>query len=78
MRNKPVLRTDAIFSLRHAISSAMAEAIETMDIPFQSCINCDFFNKEAEICKIVNRRPPAQVIVFGCKSWYNNKDEIPF
>lgn len=77
MRNRPILRIDAEFDLQQVISKPVVKALQEMDYPFQSCITCEHFDEKNENCKIVNQRPPARVIVFGCDSWYN-KDEIPF
>ena len=42
----------------------------------QSCVNCAKFNPELEICKMVNQRPPARIIVFSCgEQW---EIDIPF
>lgn len=47
---------------------------------FQSCIVCEHF-QENEICKLYNVRPPARIIVFGCKNYEESSNidgEIPF
>lgn len=35
---------------------------------FRSCLNCDNYNKEADICNHYNAKPPAHVIVYSCKT----------
>lgn len=46
---------------------------------FRSCLNCRNWNSEFEVCKLVNKRPPATVIVAGCELHTDtNPDEIPF
>lgn len=47
---------------------------------FQSCIVCEHFG-ENEICKAYNVRPPARIIVFGCKNFEESSNidgDIPF
>ena len=43
--------------------------------PIENCITCNNFDEQYEICKLVNVRPPARVIAFGCDSY---DDKIPF
>lgn len=41
-----------------------------------TCVTCEHFNYELEMCKLCFQRPPAQVIAYGCPQW---KDEdLPF
>ncbi len=36
---------------------------------FRNCCNCDNWNDKAEVCRINNNmRPPAKVIVVGCRA----------
>lgn len=44
---------------------------------FQTCITCDRWNNEKEICSLVDKRPPAKIIADGCSS-YLDIDCIPF
>ncbi len=44
----------------------------------KSCLSCDHFNEQTEICKLVNKRPPAKVIAFACEKYDNIDDDIPF
>lgn len=41
----------------------------------RSCINCEHFNEEKELCSMFNARPPARIIALGCE---HHIDEIPF
>jgi len=45
------------------------------NVIFQSCVNCDNFNDEKEICNLFKQRPPARVIAHGCEKW---AELIPF
>lgn len=43
----------------------------------RSCINCIHFTEhQGEVCKLVQQRPPARVIAFGCPSFA--EDPCPF
>lgn len=47
---------------------------------FQSCIVCEHFGED-EICKQYNIRPPARIIVFGCKNFEESSNidgDVPF
>jgi hypothetical protein len=40
------------------------------DCIIRTCLNCEFFNKEAERCGNFPASPvPAKVLVFGCPQW---------
>lgn len=41
---------------------------------FRNCVRCEHFSNE--ICKLANQRPPADIIVNGCKSFLDS--EIPY
>lgn len=41
----------------------------------KTCINCDHFITINERCGLVNERPPARVIAFGCPKF---EEGIPF
>lgn len=45
---------------------------------FQTCVSCEHFKKDGEICELANARPPAQVIADGCDSYKDNDSDIPF
>lgn len=40
-----------------------------------TCLNCEHWDKKAELCNLAGARPPLSVVVTGCPSWL---DEIPF
>ncbi len=42
-----------------------------------SCISCEYFDENTEICDAYKARPPARIIAFACTS-YRDKDNIPF
>lgn len=73
---KPKLRIDAYYDIQCAIESALHKIANENHI-YRSCINCIHFREKTELCNLANQRPPARVIVFGCKEWMD-KDQIPF
>lgn len=42
---------------------------------WQCCLNCTEFEENSENCKRFNARPPAYIIVSGCKDYCQ---DIPF
>lgn len=49
--------------------------LELAQLLRRTCITCEYFDKEKEVCKNVGQRPPARVIAFGCEQY---EQEIPF
>ena len=70
--------------LRAKLAQLVTEIIKDVspsNMLFQSCLVCEHFNHETEICKAYNRRPPARIIVFGCKTFEESSNidgDIPF
>lgn len=69
--------------MRAKLAHLLTELIKDVtpnNMLFQSCIVCEHFG-ENEICKKYNVRPPARIIVFGCKNFEESShidDDIPF
>ncbi len=69
--------------IRAKLAQLLVEVIKDVtpsNMLFQSCIVCEHF-QENEICKLYNIRPPARIIVFGCKNYEESShidDDIPF
>lgn len=69
--------------LRAKLAQLVTETIKDVtpnNMLFQSCIVCEHF-QENEICKLYNIRPPARIIVFGCKTFEESSNidgDIPF
>ena len=69
--------------IRAKLAQLLVEVIKDVtpnNMLFQSCIVCEHFG-ENEICAKYNVRPPARIIVFGCKNFEESShidDEIPF
>lgn len=40
-----------------------------------SCLTCQHFQEEREVCGLAQARPPARTIAYGCDSW---QDTLPF
>lgn len=67
-------RTAFIAKLTQAVTMAVKEQL---DAATRTCVNCERFNQEKELCGIYNARPPAAVIVIGCEK-HKEIDDIPF
>lgn len=69
--------------IRAKLAHLLTEVIKDVtpnNMLFQSCIVCEHFG-ENEICKAYNVRPPARIIVFGCRNFEESShrdDDIPF
>ncbi len=50
---------------------AFSIAIETQAWN-RTCLNCQWFNEQTEICAKFAKRPPARVIVTGCPQYEPN------
>lgn len=74
---KPRIRPDATFDLRSALINTFENTIKQVDPVYISCLNCINFKEKEELCGLVNQRPPARVIAYGCPRW-EDVDEIPF
>ena len=60
------------------LNQGLLESAWATQGPMRSCLSCDHFKEKAgELCGLVNQRPPARVIAFGCTS-YNDDNQIPF
>jgi len=55
----------ALIRLRDALAATYVQ---------RSCLPCDHFDEASEQCRLVNKRPPARVIAYGCEQF----DYIPF
>lgn len=52
-----------------------AQRSDAAHLLLRTCVKCDTFDHEAEVCKRFNARPPAKVIAYGCDEFI---EEIPF
>lgn len=62
------LRADAFYELK--------EILEKTKPIYRSCVNCEHWHENKEICELAKARPPARVIVYACERWVDM--EIPF
>lgn len=62
------LTVEQMEGLRDYICDALERATK-------SCLTCDNFIEETEICRLNNQKPPARIIAFGCECY---ADKIPF
>lgn len=72
-------RKDALVDMIVTIVAAFPEPIDIV----KTCVTCINFDKDKEVCKLCNMRPPATVIAFGCQRYNEfrdqlNDDDIPF
>ncbi len=70
------LRPNHRYDLQGAFFYAVSSICEKESI-YISCLNCINFKEQTELCGLVDIRPPAKVIAYGCPQW-EDKDEIPF
>lgn len=78
MRIKPTLREEARIEISSLCTNAIANVLEsTANFPFKTCLRCDNFDEPKELCKLVNMRPPAKVIAYGCDKFCDD-NWIPF
>lgn len=74
---KPTLKPDARHDLRSTLYNSIEATLDQNKPIYISCLNCINFKEEKEICGLVNKRPPARVIAYGCEHW-EDIDTIPF
>ena len=69
-------RSEALNEIAKVITETI---INVLDKNLRSCLNCNYFSVEKEMCWKYNQRPPAKVIAKGCDAWieYDGSD-IPF
>lgn len=73
------LRVDADDTLQMILRCSIALAkVKASDL-VKSCLSCDNFEEQTEVCKkFGNQRPPARIIAFGCPGYDNINEDIPF
>lgn len=72
----PKLRRESQSDLQSRIYLALWKELEAVHV-YKNCLLCCNFREQTEICSLANQRPPARVIIEGCKM-FEDKDEIPF
>ena len=72
LRTKPEIQIDLLNSTIKTLTELKPEDI------VESCLTCQNFNEDTEQCGLYFARPPARVIAFGCPSYFNIEDDIPF
>lgn len=53
-------------------SEESAKALQQMLLDshvFRGCWNCDYMNRDTNVCQRFKLQPPVQVITFGCRDW---------
>lgn len=74
MKQKPIVRHEAKATLQLVIQTAIEREHNYL---YQCCLNCENFVEKTELCSLVNKRPPAKIIVYSCEHW-SERDQIPF
>ena len=59
---------------RSDLGDAILDLIERARL-YRSCLTCQHFSEESEICALAGGRPPARVITMGCPKYL---EEPPF
>jgi len=72
----PKLRLEQYYDLRSLIRDAVMQTL-VKDCAYESCLVCEKFDETNELCNIVNQRPPARIIAYGCPSFTDN-EQPPF
>ena len=71
--NTYVSRQEAINKLADQLC---IQVIDILDKNMRSCLNCEKFDEQAELCKAFNARPPVRIMVKACGDW--SYSEVPF
>lgn len=72
MSSKPATRIEIIQTLADL---ARTEFVKALNDATRTCLNCENFLEESELCSLNNKRPPAQIIARGCEC---HADKVPF
>lgn len=71
---RPRIREDVLLDFREYLLDYMRACEGEL---VRSCLTCAVFQESSELCGKFKARPPARVIAYGCKDYFNEK-EIPF
>ena len=72
--SKPLREVRAAYSSGDSASDIVLQALLDRGA-IRSCLNCDLWRDDPQICEKFGERPPAIVIVFGCES---HLTDVPF
>lgn len=65
-------KDELLAAVADEVRPAIVQALHTAT---RTCLTCDHFHEQKELCGLYGQRPPARIIAFGCPSYVN---EIPF
>lgn len=54
---------------RSYLEAAVADLIETARL-YRSCLTCQHFDEDRELCGLAGARPPARTIAAGCPKYF--------
>lgn len=72
------LRLDVNYKLAVIVREAISIAKLSPEQIVKSCLTCEYFKEETETCMMFNAQPAARVIAFGCETYSNITEELPF
>lgn len=72
----PKLRLEEFYDLQSLVGKAVETILKDKQA-YQTCLVCERFNENTEICQLANARPPARVIAYGCPQFID-KEQPPF
>lgn len=76
MNTKPsTMQKEIDARLVQAVGDALGPLAEAIHDARRSCVTCLNFEMSSEKCLLARKRPPAQVIAFGCDEY---ERDIPF
>lgn len=56
-----------------SLEQSVGEMRQALADMTRTCLNCEHWAENSEICNLVNQRPPASVIVSGCEKHENRE-----
>lgn len=75
---KPIMRQSSYADFYQAVQAAVDNVIKNpMTVPYQNCLNCEHWKREADLCGMFNAKPPTEIIVYSCPE-YKDDNDVPF
>lgn len=71
---KQGFKNDVRWTASECVGKALAIVMDDVGM-FRTCVNCDHWQDDKQLCSMWNSLPPAKVIVVGCDK---HTDLIPF
>jgi len=75
---RPIMRQASYMDFRSALDAAIEKIIaDPVSIPYQNCLNCEYWKREDDKCGLYNAKPPTEILIYSCPSYKDDQD-IPF